>query len=283
LDSAIHREPCRQGSTGTESTFPAQIPAYPLTWAHDQFNMSVSLGEKYVESPKRESAMFSRGFCTILFCGLIFVGSAMANVYGPPVVNYGNLDTCAGCAFPLVQITAGQTVASYSFYDGQSAASSNYLTPLLFEETAPGTFSMIGIGASSTGFTANAVNTETFTLAGGTATAGADTFFGYLDGQISGQTGTTFTFTGNAGTVSTTYPGNGGPDQYFLGNGGSGPGSLTLGSSTAANSFVGVGQATRTYALDVTTTPEPGFYGLMALGLSGLGIVVSRRRKANKA
>jgi hypothetical protein len=174
---------------------------------------------------------------------------------------------------------------SYSFYDGQSAASTNSLTPLLFQETASGSgvFSVIGVGASSTGFTPAAVNTEAFTLAGGTATAGANTFVGYLDGQITGQAGSTFTFSGNAGTVSVTYPGDGGPDPYFFGNGISGPGALTLGSAMAANTFVGFGQATRTYAFDVTTTPEPGFYGLLALGLGGLGMFVSRRRKANKA
>ena len=37
------------------------------------------------------------------------------------------------------------------------------------------------------------------------------------------------------------------------------------------------------YQLDVTTTPEPGFYGLAGLGLAGLWIVITRRKNKSAA
>ena len=75
---------------------------------------------------------------------------------------------------------------------------------------------------------------------------------------------------------STTYPGNGGPSQYYIGE----VPSLGVVTPLTGVTFVSVGQSSRTYALEVTT-PEPGFYGLLGLQLSGLVIVtvVSRRRK----
>ena len=37
--------------------------------------------------------------------------------------------------------------------------------------------------------------------------------------------------------------------------------------------------ATPSNSISISATPEPGFYGLLALGLSGIGIVLSRRKK----
>jgi hypothetical protein len=41
----------------------------------------------------------------------------------------------------------------------------------------------------------------------------------------------------------------------------------------------GPGGAPRIFGVTLTATPEPGFYGLLALGLTGLATIVSRRRK----
>jgi hypothetical protein len=42
----------------------------------------------------------------------------------------------------------------------------------------------------------------------------------------------------------------------------------------------GPGGAPRIFGVDLTATPEPGFYGLLALGLTGLATIVSRRKRA---
>src|ERR1035438_4705270 len=127
----------------------------------------------------------SSRICAILFSGLICVGSALADVSGSPLVNYGNLDSCTGCLFPTIQFgaqDAGLNVLSYSFYDGQTSVST-YLTPILFEESGGNVFTVIGIGASATGFTPDAINNESFTLLAGSAKVlDTNTFFGYLDG-----------------------------------------------------------------------------------------------------
>jgi hypothetical protein len=36
----------------------------------------------------------------------------------------------------------------------------------------------------------------------------------------------------------------------------------------------------QTFLVRVAVTPEPGFYGALALGMSGLALVVSRKRKS---
>jgi hypothetical protein len=226
--------------------------------------------------------MIAKGsrICATVFSGLICVGGALADISGSPLQNYGNLDTCVGCLFPAIQFgvqDAGQTVLSYAFYDGQTLASTNYITPILFEESSGNVFTVIGIGASATGFTPNGINPEQFTLLAGSATVeDTNTFFGYLDGRLTYAGGGIYTVTGNAGTISTTYPGNGGPSQYFIGE----VASLGVNTALTGNTFGSQGQSSRTYALQVTT-PEPSFYGLLGLELSGLVIVtvVSRRRK----
>ena len=218
--------------------------------------------------------------CALALSGLIYIGSARADINGSPLVNYGSLDTCSGCLFPAIQFGVPETglnVLSYSFFDGQTSASDNYLTPILFEESSGDLFTVIGIGASATGFTPDAINSESFTLLAGSATvADANTFFGYLDGQLISDGHGNYTVVRNAGTISATYPGNDGPSQYYI------PPVSSLGVNTilSANTFGSVGQASRTYAIQVTT-PEPGVYSLLGLELSGLVIVtvVSRRRK----
>jgi hypothetical protein len=215
----------------------------------------------------------------ITVCGVLALAAipSFADVVsGSPLQDYGNLDGCQGCLFPIIEFgapTFGQTVTSYSFYDGDgSTVSGNVITPILFEETSsPGTFTIRGIGYQATGFTDNAINVEPFVLASGQSTVlNGNTFFGFVDGSANGSTT-------NSGTVSMNYPAGTGPVNYFSDS----VGALAVGESVSFTSLEGIGQGSRTYALDVTTTtPEPGFYGLLALGLSGLVTIVSRRKKA---
>jgi len=202
---------------------------------------------------------------------------SFADVSGSPLLDYGVLDGCAGCIFPVIQFSAadvGQTVISYSFYAGSAGYSSvagHGLTPILFEETGFQQFTIRGIGATDSGFQDNAVNTESFVLASGSATVlDGNTFFGYVDGTAGGV--------GNTGTISMSM--GGGPVQFFSWS----IGSLSVGESIGMNSLTGYpySQNTRTYALEVAT-PEPGFYGIFAifmLGLTGLFAAMRRRQNA---
>jgi hypothetical protein len=219
------------------------------------------------------------------FAILICAASACADITGSPLQDYGNLDTCNGCLFPTIQFgvqTAGQTVQSYSLYAGSVGlgdTSGNYLTPILFEQDTinPDEFSVLGIGASSTGFGLGLhINIPFVLIAGSAQVQDGNTFFGYLDGQVVAAGGGLFTVTPNPGTISTTFPGNSGPSQYYIGS----VPALTVADTLTASTFASAGQDSRTYALQVTT-PEPTFYSLIGLELSGLAAFVfaaTRRR-----
>ena len=218
--------------------------------------------------------------CLVLALGAI---PLFADVSGSPLLDYGTLDHCTGCIFPIIQFTAanaGQSVKSYSFFAGtanlaessyDTSVTSNFLTPILFEETSGSLFTILGIGAPSSGFVDLTINTRPFVLSAGSATVlDASTFFGYVDGKASGSA--------NTGTISMNYPSGTGPVKYFHDY----VGALTVGQSITMTSLAGIGQGTRTYALQVTT-PEPGFYGILAvfaLCLTGLFATVGRRKNA---
>jgi hypothetical protein len=178
---------------------------------------------------------------------------------------------------------AGQFVLSYSLYAGSKGlgdTSGNYLTPILFEQSPSDVreFSVIGIGASATGFGLGTTLDVPFVLIAGSAQVlDSKTFFGYLDGKVTPAGGGSFAISPNAGTISTTYPGNNGLSQYFIPS----VSSLTANDALTAITFGDVGQSSRTYALQVTT-PEPGFFPVLGLELSGLAIlaiVAARQRK----
>jgi len=234
--------------------------------------------------------MITQKMYGMLFAGLICVGSAFGDVSGSPLKNYGNQDTCNGCMFPIIQFSAqnvGLNVASFSIYAGADVANANgdyWVTPLLLEQSSNSTsnFSIIGIGASDTNFNASEQNSDIpFSLVAGTAKVqDTNTFFGYIDGLIKPAQGGGYTVTPNPGTISTTYPGNGGPVQYFIG---APINSLAINDAFTATAFTSpsVDQTSRTYALQVTT-PEPDFYSVMGLGLSGLAalaLIETRKRR----
>jgi hypothetical protein len=229
--------------------------------------------------------MIARRLYLIVFAVLISVGSAFGDITGSLLKDYGNLDTCNGCLFPTVQFgaqTIGQTVQSYALYAGTSTlpdTSGNWLTPIVFEQDTINAshFDVIGIGASANGFGLGLHSDVPFVLVAGTAQVqDANTFFGYLDGKLTPAGGGSFTVSKNEGTISTTYPGNSGPSAYFIGA----VDSLAVNDTLTATTFVAVGQSSRTYALQVTT-PEPTFFSLVGLELSGLAALafVARRQR----
>ena len=188
------------------------------------------------------------------------------------------LDTCSGCLFAYIQFgasNAGQAVLSYQFYNGAGAGTTNELTPILFEKTGfvtDRTFEIRGIGNTSTGFAAG-YNTVPFVLAQGSATVlDANTFFGYVDGDASGK--------GNTGTIVSNYPtGPGATTYYHIAITGGVSAGDSIGDFHAFTDSPTPGQNARTYSLQVTTTPEPGFYGALALGLCGLVVGLKRRSR----
>ena len=211
--------------------------------------------------------------------GLISAVTAWADLtVGSPLQNYGNLDQCVGCVFPYIQFSAqdaGLKVSSYSFFDGLPQGSSgggHILTPLLFEQTSPGTFRIIGIGATFVDPFQDTINPNIpfwSTPQGTDIVQDGNTFFGYVDGDPSGAHL-------NSGTISMNYPAFTGPGVYFA----EPSGSLSVGESMAFTSYA-ASQGPRTYALQVNLTPEPGFYVLLALGLGGLAYGVRRRSQGS--
>jgi hypothetical protein len=207
--------------------------------------------------------------------GFMAATSARADIsVGPnPLPHLTTTDTDSGLIIPAIQFSAadaGQTVLSYTFYTPLASPGTNTLTPLLLEEAGVGSpsFSVIGIGQSSTGFT-QGVNTETFTMSSGTAKVQDGlTFFGFLDGTANGSET-------NTGTIGMNYPTGPGPTLFYYATGGAG---VTLDTPIAFSSLAAIPQNSRTYAVDATITPEPAFYGLLAFGLAGLAFAVVRRR-----
>src|ERR1035438_4774211 len=60
---------------------------------------------------------------TLAVCGLLALGAipSFADVSGSPLLDYGNLDNCPGCIFPVIGFTAanaGHSITSFSFYAG---------------------------------------------------------------------------------------------------------------------------------------------------------------------
>ena len=225
--------------------------------------------------------MTKRNTAILFVWGLLMTTALHANIYGSPPTQLPTLDTCSGCLFAYIQFpstAAGQSILSYQFYNGAGAGTSNYLTPILLEQTATRTFKVLAVGESSTGFAAG-TNSVAFVLAAGTnQIEDANTFFGYVDGSVDSSGN----ITPNTGTITSNYPTGPGSTSYFAGLYSALP-PLTVGQSI--NSFSAFtdnppGQNNRTYSLQVTTTPEPGMYGALALGLSGVVVVLTRRRKA---
>ena len=225
-----------------------------------------------------------------LFLGAILSMTTMLradiHTYGSdPTQNLGTLDTCVGCLFALIQFpgsAAGQQVLSYQFYNG-AGASANYLTPILLEQNSnpadARSFTILAIGDSSTGFVAG-YNSINFVLASGTNdVVDGNTFFGYIDGSVNGAGGVS----GNTGTITSNYPTGPGTPGYFAGYSGSADTYpvplITAGTPISTSEWADVGQNNRNYSLQVTTTPEPGLYGVLALGLSGVVVALTRRRR----
>jgi len=218
-------------------------------------------------------------------CWLILAFSVHADVLGSALIqrSYPGTDYCTGCLFAYAAVPGadvGQTLSSWAFYaaanpsdptNGNPTGAGNMITPLLFQSAGGDNLTVVGIGTTHARSGTPGVESYSFGLISGTATLAAGDYIGWRDGGTgAGQ--------GNNGTISLDL--GGGPGLYYS------PSSLSYGGAVAlGNTFAFTNNSTtaRSYSVEFTTTPEPGFYGILALGLSGLVLAVTNRRRRDSA
>jgi hypothetical protein len=238
-------------------------------------------------------------------CGILALVSipSLADIYGTnplAAVPAGGInDYCTGCLFAYTQApnTAdGQIFTSWAF-DTVTTVNNNgvgggngVITPLLFSNN----FTLVGIGTTQT-VSPNEQVSFVFGLTQGTNIVAAGDYFGWADGSaasgdngiiaLTGLSGGPGVFTYTCGNVGT----NGAAGPCFNTGGFSlntnyGP---ALNLAQAGSGQLGMYEVPgRTYEVNFTTaaaTPEPGFLGLVTLGLIGLVTVAIRRKKVPQA
>jgi hypothetical protein len=209
----------------------------------------------------------------LFLCGLAFLANGYADVYGTPdsgLVQRTLTDFCTGCLLAYTEVPlsgTGQTLSSWSFYADQAPSFPNgdLITPVIYNSS----MKVIGIGTTDTVATNGQLYNFAFGLTSGTNVLAAGDWLGWRDGGVPAGTE-------NNGHISLSFDGSQGIYYYSCNAGCQDYGTLNLGDPGGSFSFTGP----RTYSVNFTTTPEPAFYGLLALGLSGLVTVVSRRKKA---
>ncbi len=208
-----------------------------------------------------------KNILTLAVVGSTIGISGFANTTGSPLIQRQLSDTCVGCVFAYIPITdIGETLISWRFYADQIIRPNSLITPLLFENTGGSNFKVVGVGQTQSVIN-NGINAFTFGLqSGGTALIGSNYWFGWRDGGTTGS--------GNEGNISLTQNPGPGPGIFYFQDG-----NYTYTGTTNVNqSFAMINTFTesRTYSVEATTTPEPGFYAALAIGLSGLAF--ARRR-----
>jgi hypothetical protein len=221
---------------------------------------------------------------------------------GSPQINRNNLDVATGQVF----IYNGgffnnlEQVTTFSWL-GDMFAGSRFMTPILFQETSAGVFTVIGIGTGRTVTSNGGIQSFAFGLAMGTDTTGASGIFtfGYVNALLS-STGSQMS--SSTGTVDMNIPFSAGmgvdptsnnhwiftptdtPPMVTLGTTFFQPGSA--GGNFALNSGTGT-QQDRTYSAQLTGNgvgvPEPGSFSLFTGGAGLLLAGLLRFRRTPQA
>jgi hypothetical protein len=197
-----------------------------------------------------------------------------------------------------------ETVSTFSWL-GNSFSGSRFMTPLLFEETAPGVFVVRDIGAGQTVTSSGSPQSFSFNVQQGTGTTNSSLFvFGFINGLVDSNGHQTSSSAGTVTLDMVTDPGNGvgGPpttnDWVFtptesnvsvgLGTTFGTPGNT--GTSFALNNpALGTFDTDRTYSANLNgstpegpTVPEPGTFGLFTSGAGLLLAGLIRRQRAQR-
>ena len=201
--------------------------------------------------------------------------SGFADVLGSPLIQRLETDSCTGCLFAYAVVPgadANQTLSSWAFYADAAPTSprpgGNLITPILFSPTG----TVLGIGTTQT-VTSPGAQSYSFGLASGSNVIQAGDLLGWRDGGTAANSG-------NNGTISLFL--DGGPGIHYY--------SCVVQGTCAFSGSVAVGDTfalenasttARSYSAEFTTTPEPGFYGALTLGLGVLIFRWCRSAKLN--
>jgi hypothetical protein len=241
------------------------------------------------------------------FCNLVFVGAALscglqASVYNvvtdfhdptisTSVWSYGTSTTAGGTLTPFPAYTNGYFGGTPNNNPGQPSGDAGY-----YREPQSGNYFLPAILKNTTAGDLNFVNTVTWPNSVLLLHPGADGAYAVV--RFTAPSTSTYSVQGlfvgldHVGPTTTdvhVLPSNGDPGFSGTVNnfGVNHPFSFTtnLTAGQHIDFAVGFGDNQNLYydstglSASISATPEPGFYGLMALGMAGLGTVVIRRRR----
>jgi hypothetical protein len=224
----------------------------------------------------RFSRLYSSLRMSVLIVGVAALAApAYADIYGTPtsgLIQRTETDFCTGCLLAYVQVPgagAGQTLLSWSFYADLHPANvnstGNLITPVIFDSASK----VKGIGTTRTVATNGALYSYSFGTVAGTDVLAAGDWLGWRDGG-------TGVGSQNDGHISLDL--FSGPGIHYDSCPPAGT-CINSGALSVGDQATFLLAAPRTYSVNFTT-PEPGFYGVLALGLCGLVAAVRRRRQS---
>ena len=218
-----------------------------------------------------------RSFASLItLCLALSASGAAADTIGSPLVQRETRDYNIGGLFvyDLQLGPVGSRVVEWGFYSHGatngvqgSTGAGNAITPLLFEHLGGYQFQIVGVGTTRTNANTGAQRFD-FQLVDGSAVVGANTYFGWRDGDSGGAQL-------NDGSIELNY--DKGPGLFYYPT--NAPtrleGPIGLG---ATFSFTQASTQDRTYSVQVTTVPDGGAtLLLLGLGLAGLGSLKRQR------